>query len=424
MQESLLHHIWKFKKFDFLNATTQQGQHLIISSVGIHNTTQSGPDFFNAKLKIEDQLWAGNVELHLKSSDWYAHRHEKDPAYDNVILHVVWEHDVEIYRKDGQPIPTLTLKELVSESLLKKAQKLLSNKTKWIACEDEFPLTDEFTLSHWLERMYLERLEEKSNEIERLVEQTQSNWEEVLFLLLAKNFGLNVNGSFFYNALQSLPFNVVLKTRHNRFQLEALVFGQCNLLQANEEVFYANSLLKEYNYLVKKFRLENHSTETPKFFRLRPDNFPTIRLAQFVELYASNSNLFSKIIKCTTLQEIETVFKIEVNEFWQTHYSFTSFHKQKKKQLSKAFVTLLIINTIIPLTFLYNKKNGLENTTIINWMRLLPLELNNITKGYTAIYPSLNANALYSQGLIHMKKKYCDKLKCLNCEIGLKIIKK
>ena len=424
MQETLLHHIWNFKKFDFLNATTQQGQQLIISSVGIHNTTQSGPDFFNAKLKIDDQLWAGNVELHLKSSDWYAHRHEKDPAYDNVILHVVWEHDVEIYRKDGQPIPTLTLKELVSESLLRKAQKLLSNKTKWIACEDEFPLIEEFTLSHWLERMYLERLEEKSNEIERLVEQTQSNWEEVLFLMLAKNFGLNVNGSFFYNALQSLPFNVFLKTRHNRFQLEALVFGQCNLLQANEEVFYVNSLLKEYNYLVKKFKLENHSTETPKFFRLRPDNFPTIRLAQFVELYASNSNLFSKIIECTTLQEIETVFKIEVSEFWQTHYSFTSSHKQKKKQLSKAFVTLLIINTIIPLTFFYNKKNGLENTTIINWMRLLPLELNNITKGYIAIYPSLNANALCSQGLIHMKRNYCDKLKCLNCEIGLKIIKK
>ena len=424
MQETLLHHIWNFKKFDFLNATTQQGQQLIISSVGIHNTTQSGPDFFNAKLKIDDQLWAGNVELHLKSSDWYAHRHEKDPAYDNVILHVVWEHDVEIYRKDGQPIPTLTLKELVSESLLRKAQKLLSNKTKWIACEDEFPLIEEFTLSHWLERMYLERLEEKSNEIERLVEQTQSNWEEVLFLMLAKNFGLNVNGSFFYNALQSLPFNVVLITRHNRFQLEALVFGQCNLLQANEEVFYVNSLLKEYNYLVKKFKLENHSTETPKFFRLRPDNFPTIRLAQFVELYASNSNLFSKIIECTTLQEIETVFKIEVSEFWQTHYSFTSSHKQKKKQLSKAFVTLLIINTIIPLTFFYNKKNGLENTTIINWMRLLPLELNNITKGYIAIYPSLNANALCSQGLIHMKRNYCDKLKCLNCEIGLKIIKK
>ena len=424
MQETLLHHIWNFKKFDFLNATTQQGQQLIISSVGIHNTTQSGPDFFNAKLKIDDQLWAGNVELHLKSSDWYAHRHEKDPAYDNVILHVVWEHDVEIYRNDGQPIPTLTLKELVSESLLRKAQKLLSNKTKWIACEDEFPLIEEFTLSHWLERMYLERLEEKSNEIERLVEQTQSNWEEVLFLMLAKNFGLNVNGSFFYNALQSLPFNVVLITRHNRFQLEALVFGQCNLLQANEEVFYVNSLLKEYNYLVKKFKLENHSTETPKFFRLRPDNFPTIRLAQFVELYASNSNLFSKIIECTTLQEIETVFKIEVSEFWQTHYSFTSSHKQKKKQLSKAFVTLLIINTIIPLTFFYNKKNGLENTTIINWMRLLPLELNNITKGYIAIYPSLNANALCSQGLIHMKRNYCDKLKCLNCEIGLKIIKK
>ena len=190
MQETLLHHIWNFKKFDFLNATTQQGQQLIISSVGIHNTTQSGPDFFNAKLKIDDQLWAGNVELHLKSSDWYAHRHEKDPAYDNVILHVVWEHDVEIYRKDGQPIPTLTLKELVSESLLRKAQKLLSNKTKWIACEDEFPLIEEFTLSHWLERMYLERLEEKSNEIERLVEQTQSNWEEVLFLIVDEVSGM------------------------------------------------------------------------------------------------------------------------------------------------------------------------------------------------------------------------------------------
>jgi len=224
MQEDFLHYLWKHKKFDTLNLKTTQGEQITLIFVGEHNHN-SGPDFFNSQLKIAEQLWAGNVEIHVKSSDWFLHNHETDKAYDNVILHVVWEHDTEIFRKDNSEISTLELKDYVDKSVLQKYQQLFSNTNKWINCENNFAEVDDFVLDNWLERLYFERLERKSEDINQLLKTSKNNWEAVLFKMLAKNFGLKVNGESFFSLANSFDFSILRKLQTKQQNLEALFFG-------------------------------------------------------------------------------------------------------------------------------------------------------------------------------------------------------
>lgn len=421
MQEDFLHYIWKHKKMALSQLKTTQDEAVLITSVGQHNFN-SGPDFFNAQLQIAEQRWAGNVEIHVKSSDWFLHNHEQDPMYDNVILHVVWEHDTEVFRKDNTIIPTLQLKDVVNEDVLKTYNKLFDKKGKWINCENDFALVDDFVLDHWLERLYLERLERKSTTIDVLLKETKNDWEAVLFIMLAKNFGLKVNGESFYSVAKSVDFSVVRKTQPNQQTLEALLFGQSGLLDVDIEDAYFVTLQKEYHFLKQKFNLNNHTVIKPDFFRLRPPNFPTVRLSQLANLYNCCQNLFSKIIALNTLEDFYKVFNVAASTYWNTHYTFGKTSKASSKKLSKSFIDLLLINTILPIKFCYAKQNGTD-AEVVNIALKMASEKNSIIGAFDAL-KKVSKSALQSQALIQLKTGYCDKNSCLQCAIGNHLLSK
>lgn len=340
MKEAFLHYIWENKTFDVLQLYTSENKPVEILHVGTKNQN-SGPDFFNARLVINHQKWAGNVEIHLKSSDWYAHHHELDSNYDNVILHVVWEHDVEVFRKDNTKIPTLQIRDFIKPHFLDNYKGLIEKDSSWINCESQFPEVNSFLLENWLERLYVERLEDKSNVISELLKISQNNWEAVLFVMLSKNFGLKVNADAFMSMAQSFDFSV-LRKQSTLISIEALLFGQSKLLDEHTESDYFNKLAKEYAFLKTKFNLSNIGVVTPQFFRLRPANFPTIRLSQLANLYAREKGLFSKVINVGSLERFYELFSVGVSPFWETHFTFKKSSKAQQKKLSKTFIDLLI----------------------------------------------------------------------------------
>lgn len=420
MQEDFLHYVWKYKAFSTSSLKTTKGEDVVIKQLGQHNHN-SGPDFFNAQINIDGQLWAGNVEIHIKSSDWYHHNHEKDNAYDNVILHVVWEHDTDIFRKDNSKIPTIELKKYVENSLLKSYKALMQSKS-WINCEKDFQEVDDFLLNNWLERLFIERLERKSNDISDLLKKSNNDWEAVLFKMLLKNFGLKVNGETFLSLANSINYSIVRKLQHSILDMEALLFGQVGFLDEDIQDTYYLELKLRYRFLNQKFRLNSQGVLPVRFFRLRPSNFPTIRLSQFANLYTNEQQLFSKVMILNTKQEFYEFFHKGVSDFWMTHYTFTSPSKQSKKILTKAFVDLLIINTIVPLKFSYAKFQGKNiEESLLKLIREVNLESNSVVKKFLELKP-IEKNALTSQALLQLKQQYCDKNKCLQCAIGNSLI--
>ncbi len=423
MQEDVLHHIWKYKKLDVLNLRTTKNEVVQIISVGQHNHN-SGPDFFNAQLKIGNQIWAGNLEIHLKSSDWYAHHHETDLAYDNVILHVVFEHDFDIFRKDNSVIPTLELKDYINQNVIENYNRLFTKSNKWINCETDFAEVDPFIVTNWLQRLFIERLERKSREVEDLLKTSKNDWEAVLFKMLAKNFGSKVNGDGFLSMAKSFDFSVLRKTQPNLKHLEALFFGQCWLLNNENENEYQNQLRQDYEFLKQKFQLENSNVAPLQFFRLRPPNFPTIRLSQLANLYHKEQNLFSKIIKINHVADFYEVFQVGTSEFWKSHYTFDKVSKFSEKRLTRSFVDLLLINTILPIKFCHAKKNGMDTGDKISEIaEEIDAEKNKITEKFTALSP-ISKSALESQALIQLKIEYCSKNRCLQCAIGNSLLGK
>ena len=422
MQEDFLHYLWKHKKIIANSLKTTKGELVSIINVGEHNHN-TGPDFFNAQLKIGEQLWAGNLEIHIKSSDWYLHNHETDVNYDNVILHVVWEHDTEIFRKDNTQIPTLELKHYVPQDALNGYQKLFNNNRKWINCENDFANTPEFIMSNWLERLYFERLERKANDITALLHENTNNWESVLFKMLFKNFGLKVNGDAFASIANSFDFSIIRKQQSNLLSLEALLFGQAGLLEDDCQEAYFLELAKEYQFLKQKFALTNTNVTPLQFFRLRPPNFPTIRMSQLANMYYLHQNLFSKIITANTLNEFYTLFTVETSAFWETHYTFGKPSKVSKKKVTKAFVDLLLINTIIPIKFSYAKQLGKTiDEEIIRMLQQITSEKNSIINKFNGL-KKVSHSALESQALLQLKNEYCDKNKCLKCAVGNSLLK-
>lgn len=420
MQEDFLHYLWKYKIRKAKNLKTTSGETVAPLHVGQYNT-DSGPDFFNAQIKIGEQLWAGNVEVHVKSSDWYVHGHEQDKAYDNVILHVVWEHDTEIFRKDNSEIPTLQLKDSVDTTLFNTYVKLYSKGNKWIYCEDDLSKTDGFVLNNWLERLYVERLAQKCETIDSLLLNSKNDWEAVLFKMLAKNFGLKVNGEAFFSLAQSVDFSVIRKLQSNQFGLEALFFGQCGWLDSEFEDAYYLRLKNEYSFIKQKFQLSNAPVVDPQFFRLRPPNFPTVRLSQLANLYSREKQLFSKLMELTTLDDYYKVLDCKTSSYWETHYTFCKTSKTSKKRLTKTFVDLLLINTIIPLKFAYSKTKGKEVDSLVQLAQQIHTEHNSLLSAFANLGVKTK-NALQSQALIQLKSNYCDKQKCLDCAIGANIL--
>jgi hypothetical protein len=421
MKEDFLHYLWKNKKFNFTNLISTNKEEIVILNSGMY-LQKEGLDFFNAQIIVGEQKWAGNVEIHIKSSDWYLHHHEVDSNYENVILHVVWEHDAEIFRKNNTKIPVLELQNFVSKNEIDKYLELTKLKS-WIYCENSLKEVDTFVLSKWQERLYLERLEKKVLPIEKFLQENENDWEATLFAFLLKGFGLNINGDVFFQIAHVVPFSIIRKERYNINNLEALLFGFANLLNDKQEDVYYRLLQENWNYLKVKYKLENNLFETVHFFKLRPDNFPTIRLAQIAMLYHLQENLFTKIISDNNNKELYNLFNLEVSDYWKTHYLFDKLSTMKQKRLSKKFIDLLVINVLVPIQFVYAKKQGkdvLENC--INILSELPNESNTIISKFST-FGVKSDSAFNSQALLHLKNEYCNSKKCLNCDIGLSLLK-
>ncbi|MCM4173163.1 DUF2851 domain-containing protein [Arenibacter sp. TNZ] len=423
MREDLLHFIWKYKKLQLKNLLGSKNESIQILDVGSHNLL-SGPDFFNAKIEIDQQLWAGTVEMHIKSSDWYAHNHEIDPNYHNVILHVVWEDDCDVFRSDNTAITTLILKDYISSNILLEYQKLFYHKGKAaINCSNEIGNIDDFVLQNWLEVLYFERLEKKTNQVDELLIEFNNDWEQVFFILLAKNFGLKINGEVFFEIAKQLQFPIVRKIQGHPLQLESVLYGLAGLLEddtINDDYF--KSLKSEFVFLKAKYTLLDTLLRKPEFFKLRPSNFPTIRLSQLANLYTLQQSIFSKVIGAKSAKEIYSVFKVTASEYWDNHYTFGKISKNYSKKLSRKFVDLLIINTILPIKLSYAKHLGRDvNEEIINIISDIASESNTVISKFGMLklqFPS----AKESQAVLQLYNEYCTKNKCLQCAVGHQLL--
>ncbi len=422
MREDFLHYLWRFKRFDSSALKTSDGENIEIIDFGEYNTN-AGPDFFNSKIKIGETLWAGNVEMHLKSSEWWLHKHQEDMAYNNVILHVVLEEDSPVFRENGEKIPCLVLRPHIKENLLGTYQQLLNN-AHWIPCQHHFYSVSEMTKNSWVTRLLIERLDEKTQLIEAQLVQNQYHWEETFYQFLSKNFGLKVNDLPFEMLAKSLPLGVIGKHKDQLFQVEALLLGQAGLLNEDFEDDYPQKLKKEYEYLSKKFQLQPMETSIWKFSRLRPQNFPSVRIAQFAALIHQSVHLFSKILETKDAKSLEKLFQVELSGYWETHFILDKSSKKISKTLGKETIRLFLINTIAPFLFLYGKIKKEEEfkDRAVELLEQLSPERNNIIEGWQKLgFDATSAGQ--TQGLIQLKNKYCSHQKCLDCAIGISIMK-
>lgn len=419
MDERFLHHIWKFQKLTGKLRTTDD-QELIVLKQGNHNHN-SGPDFEEARIKIGALEWAGKVEIHINSSDWNAHNHQNDKAYESVILHVVWKHDKDIYIKN-EPIPTLEICQLVEQSEYEKYLSFI-NQSRDIPCQDHLSSVSSLTFTGQQDRMMIERLEQKSIEILKLIESQNADWESVTYLSLAKNFGFSVNKEPFLEMAYSLPFKVISKNIESTTSVEALVLGQAGFLTAEGDS-YQEELRKEYSFLKNKYKLTKRlEKEMWKFGRMRPSNFPTVRLAQFAALLRKNKHLFSTLIELDDPRNVAKELEFSVSNYWDLHYDFGKERKGRSGNVGASTIDNLLINTIAPLLAAYSTYKGDQSymDRAIKILEMVPAESNQITKKWVAVKKQPK-NAFDSQSLIGLYKNYCTKKRCLECNIGLEIL--
>lgn len=422
MRESFLHYLWRTRRFDLRDLETTQQQNLQILHPGEYNT-HSGPDFFNARVNIDGTLWAGNVEMHLLSSEWHAHKHQHDPAYDSVILHVVLQEDLPVFRPDGSRIPCLTLQGRIPETLLGRYEQLESSRL-WIPCETSFAEAPEIIKQQWLDRLLIERLEEKTDLISHSLLQCGNHWEEALYQIVARCFGLKVNTEPFEALARSLPLKILARHRHQPHQVEALVFGQAGLLHPVFQDEWPALLQREYRHLAHKYELVPLKPEHWKFFRLRPSGFPTVRLAQFAAFLQQSEHTLAKILEAGTIEEVEQLFHVSPSDYWLNHYQFDKLSIPQPKPLTPAFIEILLVNGVAPFLFHYGKLKGLDRPQqqAFALLEKLPAEKNSLLDGWKTL-GSRAANAYQSQALIQLKTRYCDARRCLECAIGNAILK-
>ena len=416
MTERLLQFIWQFQYYNRTGLKTLKGEELTITHAGSYNVNQ-GPDFTDARIKIDDTLWAGNIELHLHSSDWHKHLHSTDKNYHNIILHVVWIHDQEIIDQHGNTLPTLVLNELVPKILLERYEWLMLSQD-FVPCQKQLPALSDLGWLAWKERLAIERLQRKSATVLQLLQQAKNHWEEVFWWMLARNFGLKVNSDVFEALAKSLSINILAKHKNQIHQLEALLLGQAGLLQSDFEEDYPLLLQREYNFLKRKYGLTTCNKQ-PFFLRMRPANFPTLRLAQLAMLVNQSSHLFSKIKACEKLDEVKNLLNVTANDYWHYHYRFDEAGEFKPKQLGEQMTENIIINTIVPVFFAYGTFTRDEDIKdkSLQWLQELHPEKNSITNAWTS-FGIKNSNALESQALIGLKNEYCNKKRCLECAVG------
>lgn len=424
MKEDFLHYLWRFKKFEFLDLVTTDDQEVELIDVGQYNT-DAGPDFLNGKVKINGTDWVGSIEIHVKSSDWTKHKHSLNPDYNNVILHVVWEEDMKILDENHKPIPCIELAKKSDLKLLNKYQQLLTSQL-WVPCEENLAQVPSIKINTWLERIMIERLEAKTELLKPLLKEFNSNWEQLLFILIAKNLGLKQNSEPLEALAKSIPIELLSKHGDSVFSLESLLFGQSGLLSSKLKDEYPTSLSKEYKFLANKYNLEKTAFPNWKLLRLRPNNFPTLRVSQLAMYYHSNTMIFDKVLS-GTIDEIKNTFKnVFASEYWDEHYLFDKkTDRKQKKRLGKTRINVILINAIVPLLFLYGKEraNDAYIDKSLSLLSELPSESNTIIRNWKNLGMNVT-NAFDSQALIHLKSRYCSKNLCLQCAIGHHIMNK
>lgn len=418
--ERLLHYVWKYRLYSSV-LITNDGKEISVIDTGIPNT-DAGPDFFNAKIKEGNTVWAGSVEIHTRASDWLRHGHDKDKAYDAVILHVVEEDDAPVCRSNGEIIPQLRLPvpDYVRQNI---RQLFLSERA--LPCASVIKETDMFLLSSWLNVLTSERLERKTQDIFTLLEQNGEDWNEVFYILLTRNFGFGLNSDAFQQLACSLPLRYIQKHRHSISQVEALLFGQAGMLEEETGDEYYRLLRREYKFLSHKFDLTPLDSSQFKSLRTRPLSFPHLKIAQLAMMWFTYDTLFSRILEANTLNEIRFFFRFMPSDYWLTHYSFRHRSPSKPKTFGENAINIILINTVTSLLFAYGKKkNKLEYCErAIQILERIPAEQNTISRLF------LNAgmqfkNAADSQAAIQLKREYCEKKKCMYCRIGYYYLKR
>ena len=425
MSESFIHYLWQYQYFNKHDLVTSDGEPVSIFHPGYRNS-HAGPDFLDVRLRIGDMEWSGSVEIHIDASGWVHHRHDHDAAYDNVVLHVVWNNDKAVTRTDGSILPTLELKNRVEHDLLLRYKKLVGNPEE-IPCTPSFRNVTRLTIFSTLDRALMERLERKAKNVFDLLKRNQNNWEETCYQLLARNFGFKVNADPFLQLAQSLPYKLLLKHLDKPACVEALVFGQSGFLEesdASDE--YIRVLRREHAALSHKYSLQTRQLNRAqwKFLRLRPANFPTIRLAQFASLLQKQKNIVSKLLEATSYEELRAIFSVRQSDYWQNHYQAGKISRDEIAMLGDMSIDNIIVNTVVPLLAVYGKLKDdgsyLERAVAI--VQQVPAEWNIITRRWTTtgIKP---ASAFDSQALIELYTNFCSKHRCLDCNIGASLLK-
>ena len=429
--EQLLHYVWKHKMFPLRELTTTDGRTVEVIDPGLHNRN-AGPDFFNAKVKVGGTLWVGNVEIHDRSSDWYAHGHDHDSAYDNTVLHVASVIDRDVVTTTGQQVPQL---QLDVPPVVQQHYEELIRTDKYPPCYQIIPDLSTLMIHSWMAALQTERLERKTEDIRRRADRCNGSWEDAYFVTLARNYGFGINGDAFEQWAYHVPLPAVGKHRDDLLQVEAIFMGQAGLLnldtvpqhyreQALNEGYFAK-LRNEYQYLAHKFSLEPMDAKLWRFLRLRPQNFPHIRISQLANLYYERKANLSKLIECETIGQLQDMMLTHVTPYWETHYTFGSESAQNGKNLSPFSINLLMINTAIPMLFAYgrHKKKEVLCDRAFDFLEQLKPENNHIIRMWREVgLPVKTAGD--SQALIQLKKEYCDKKDCLRCRFGYEYLKR
>jgi hypothetical protein len=419
MNEEFLSYLWKYGLFDRTTLVSDTGEKIDVIKLGEHNVN-SGPDFINAKIRIGNTLWAGNVELHLNASDWKRHRHQTDKAYDNVILHAVMNADQCTTRTNGTTIPTVELR--FEPQLYLNYLGLIGNQNR-ISCHDRIARIDTLLLHSWLSSVMVERLEIRVKNIDELLEQYQGNWEEVFYIQLARSFGFHLNAVPFELVARSLPLTNLARHDNNLFQLEALLFGQAGFLTGKAGDEYTLRLKEEYDHLRNKYSLKPLDQHLWKFMRLRPVNFPTLRLAQFASLVHTLPGMLRRILETVELTTLIRLFSVRPSVYWETHYKFGTVTAARKKTLGEESSRTLLINTVIPMIFLYGhrKDDDKLKARAIEFLSHLPPEKNTVIARWEKAGVQAGS-AMDTQALLQVWTAYCQRKQCLRCMVGNRII--
>jgi hypothetical protein len=423
MKEAFLHYIWQHQYFDKTSLYTEAGDLIQVIRTGFYNT-DAGPDFKEALLKIGDVEWSGSVEIHVHASDWKRHRHQQDRKYDQVILHVVWDADVPVLRTDTTPIPALELKKRIAPGMFTAYTELIKSRTQ-IPCANFWPIVPDITKTMMLERALTERLMLKGEEVLTLFRQNDHDWERTTYQLLCKGFGFKINQNAFLYLSKSLPWQVARKHQTNRMQVEALVFGMSGFLD-DEPDAYAQQIGKEFNYLSHKYNLLENKMQRHQwnFLRMRPANFPTVRLAQLAAVLCHSKSFFTTLLETPALNEYEKLFKVPVSDYWQQHYDFGKESKSLQISMGKGSAHNLIINVVVPLLAAYS--NYSQERQYLEKAIMLLEKTREATNNITRLYEELGwqaKSAADNQAALGLYKSYCQPVKCLHCVIGNKILK-